>query len=410
MQHPSNSDNQYKNTNVKRPFRSVAPSHLIGQTDSDHTNQCSTDKNKLTIDQKTLSNENQPFESQPPKQHINNSTTLELSTHTDLSVLDASNVLSQQNTNDRFPGKSAISDHSFVDTDIDHQYQTTNTHEQQQPSQANNTSHARAYTPKFSPHDASAYNSAKHKLTCQNIAKSYRNNQVLQQITLEISNGEAVGILGPNGAGKTTCFYILTGLIRPDSGVINLNGHDITHLPMNLRAKLGIGYLPQETSIFRDMNVEDNILAVLQLGKLTIDEQKVRLESLLNEFSIVQLRKQFASSLSGGERRRLEIARALANNPTFILLDEPLAGIDPVTVKDIRKMVNQLKKNGIGVLITDHNVAETLKIVDRAYVIRAGTILAEGTPKEIASHKEVRQYYLGEDFNLHFTSSTTNSL
>jgi lipopolysaccharide export system ATP-binding protein len=233
-----------------------------------------------------------------------------------------------------------------------------------------------------------------------NIGKKYKKRTVLKNVSLHVKKGEAVGLLGPNGAGKTTCFYCVTGLITPDYGDVYINGQDITDMPMYKRAKMGIGYLPQESSIFRSLSVEDNIKAVLQI---VADDESVRentLEELLNEFSIAHLRKSPALSLSGGERRRLEIARALACRPSFILLDEPLAGIDPIAVGEIRSLVAQLKNRGLGVLITDHNVRETLDIIDRAYILHAGTVLMEGTPDEIVANEEVRKVYLGDNFSL----------
>ena len=218
--------------------------------------------------------------------------------------------------------------------------------------------------------------------------------------TNETKKGEAVGLLGPNGAGKTTCFYCVTGLITPDYGDVYIGGQDITDMPMYKRARMGIGYLPQEASIFRTLSVEDNIKAILQI---VIDDENQRedmLEELLNEFSIAHLRKSPALALSGGERRRLEIARALASKPSFILLDEPLAGIDPIAVGEIRTLVSQLKNRGLGVLITDHNVRETLDIIDRAYILHGGTVLMEGTPDEIVANEEVRKVYLGDNFSL----------
>ena len=233
-----------------------------------------------------------------------------------------------------------------------------------------------------------------------NIGKKYKKRTVLKNVSLHVKKGEAVGLLGPNGAGKTTCFYCVTGLITPDYGDVYVGGKDITDMPMYKRARMGIGYLPQEASIFRTLSVEDNIKAILQI---VIDEEEQReamLEELLNEFSIAHLRKSPALALSGGERRRLEIARALASRPDFILLDEPLAGIDPIAVGEIRTLVSQLKNRGLGVLITDHNVRETLDIIDRAYILHGGTVLMEGTPDEIVANEEVRKVYLGDNFSL----------
>lgn len=233
-----------------------------------------------------------------------------------------------------------------------------------------------------------------------NIGKKYKKRTVLKNVSLHVKKGEAVGLLGPNGAGKTTCFYCVTGLITPDYGDVFINGQDITNLPMYRRAKMGIGYLPQEASIFRTLSVEDNIKAVLQVVTDDESERENTLEQLLNEFAIAHLRKSPALALSGGERRRLEIARALAGKPDFILLDEPLAGIDPIAVNEIRTLVSQLKNRGLGVLITDHNVRETLDIIDRAYILHSGTVLMEGTPEEIVANEEVRKVYLGDNFSL----------
>jgi len=223
---------------------------------------------------------------------------------------------------------------------------------------------------------------------------------VLHSVTLSVNRGEAVGLLGPNGAGKTTCFYIIIGLIAPDSGAILLDGEDVTDLPMYRRARLGIGYLPQEASIFRGLTVEQNIRAVLELVEPARERRESDLEALLEEFAISHLRKAPATALSGGERRRVEIARALASRPNFILLDEPLAGIDPIAVAEIRALVSHLKDRGIGVLITDHNVRETLELVDRAYILHEGVVLMEGLPSEIVVHEDVRRVYLGERFSL----------
>jgi lipopolysaccharide export system ATP-binding protein len=233
-----------------------------------------------------------------------------------------------------------------------------------------------------------------------NIGKKYKNRSVLKNVSLHVKKGEAVGLLGPNGAGKTTCFYCVIGLVTPDYGDVHLGGEDITNMPMYKRARMGIGYLPQEASIFRSLSVEDNIKAILQLVEEDENKREAKLEELLFEFSIAHLRKSPAVALSGGERRRLEIARALASNPEFILLDEPLAGIDPIAVGEIRSLVSQLKNRGLGVLITDHNVRETLDIIDRAYILHGGSVLMEGTPEEIVKNKEVRKVYLGEDFSL----------
>lgn len=233
-----------------------------------------------------------------------------------------------------------------------------------------------------------------------NIGKSFKKRPVLRGINLNVQRGEAVGLLGPNGAGKTTCFYIITGLIAPDYGWITLDGRDITDMPMYRRARLGIGYLPQEASIFRGLSVEQNIRSVLEVVEPVREKREVMLDDLLAEFSITHLRRTPALALSGGERRRVEIARALASQPNFILLDEPLAGIDPIAVNDIRDLVSHLKDRGLGVLITDHNVRETLDVVDRAYIIHDGVVLMEGRPAEIVAHEDVRRVYLGERFSL----------
>ncbi len=237
-------------------------------------------------------------------------------------------------------------------------------------------------------------------LTVSNLGKRYRKRPVLRDVSLRVQRGEAVGLLGPNGAGKTTCFYIITGLIAADHGTIGLDGHDITNLPMYRRARLGIGYLPQEASIFRGLNVENNIRAVLEVSEPDRDLREAMLEELLAEFSISHLRRTPALALSGGERRRVEIARALASRPSFILLDEPLAGIDPIAVGEIRDLVAHLKDRGIGVLITDHNVRETLELIDRAYILNEGRVLMEGAPDDIVAHEGVRRVYLGERFSL----------
>jgi lipopolysaccharide export system ATP-binding protein len=242
--------------------------------------------------------------------------------------------------------------------------------------------------------------SHKTGLQAKNLGKSYKKRPVVRGVSLSVQRGEAVGLLGPNGAGKTTCFYMITGLVAPDYGSIVLDGTDITRLPMYRRARLGIGYLPQEASIFRGMTVEGNIRSVLEVVEPDRYRRETMLEELLAEFSIEHLRRTLATALSGGERRRCEIARALASQPAFILLDEPLAGIDPIAVGDIRDLVSHLKDRGIGVLITDHNVRETLEIVDRAYIMHDGMLLMEGAPSEIVAHKDVRRVYLGERFSL----------
>ena len=238
------------------------------------------------------------------------------------------------------------------------------------------------------------------EIVVKNIAKTYARRPVLKNVSINIKQGEAVGLLGPNGAGKTTCFYCITGLITPDFGTITLAGENITKLPFYRRAQKGIGYLPQEASIFRSLTVEENIMAVLEVVEKYKDNRRQRLEELLAEFSITHLRESPSIALSGGERRRLEIARALAASPDFILLDEPFAGVDPIAVNDIRTLVSHLKDKGYGVLITDHNVRETLEITDRAYVLHNGVVLCEGTPEEIVANPDARKVYLGEDFKM----------
>ncbi|AVO47756.1 LPS export ABC transporter ATP-binding protein [Phreatobacter cathodiphilus] len=237
-------------------------------------------------------------------------------------------------------------------------------------------------------------------MSVHGVWKSYKGRAVVRGVSLDLRRGEAVGLLGPNGAGKTTVFYMITGLVEADKGHIELDGHDITALPMYRRARLGIGYLPQEASIFRGLNVEDNIRAVLEVTEKDKAKRERDLDELLEEFTITRLRKSPAIALSGGERRRLEIARALATRPSFMLLDEPFAGIDPIAVGDIQNLVRHLKERGIGVLITDHNVRETLGLIDRAYIIHSGQVLMEGTPNEIVSNPDVRRLYLGEEFRL----------
>ncbi len=232
------------------------------------------------------------------------------------------------------------------------------------------------------------------------LSKAYKKRPVLRNVSFKVERGEAVGLLGPNGAGKTTSFYCITGLITPDSGTVSIDGIDVTSLPMYRRARLGIGYLPQEASIFRSLNVENNIRAILEVVEPKWDKREEMLEELLNEFSITHLRRAPALALSGGERRRVEIARALASSPSFILLDEPLAGIDPISVGEIRDLVSHLKHRGIGVLITDHNVRETLDIIDRAYILHDGVVLMEGDPQDVVHHEDVRRVYLGEKFAL----------
>ncbi|MDB5364715.1 MAG: export transporter ATP-binding protein [Rhodospirillales bacterium] len=237
-------------------------------------------------------------------------------------------------------------------------------------------------------------------LVARHLGKRFKRRPVLRDVSVAVQRGEAVGLLGPNGAGKTTCFYIITGLIAADTGSIHLDGHDITSLPMYRRARLGIGYLPQEASIFRGLTVEENIRAVLEVVESDPDQRAVMLDDLLAEFSISHLRRTPALALSGGERRRVEIARALASQPQFMLLDEPLAGIDPIAVGEIRELIQLLRRRGIGVLITDHNVRETLDIVDRAYILHDGAVLMEGAPSDIVGNQDVRRVYLGERFSL----------
>ena len=241
---------------------------------------------------------------------------------------------------------------------------------------------------------------ARAGLVVEGLRKSYKRRPVVRDVSLSVRRGEAVGLLGPNGAGKTTVFYMITGLIAADSGRISLDGAEITHLPMYRRARLGIGYLAQESSIFRGLTVEENIRAVLELTEGSKQKRESKLRELLDEFSIQHIRNSPAVALSGGERRRVEIARALAAEPEFMLLDEPFAGIDPIAISDIRKLVRQLTSRGIGVLVTDHNVRETLELIDTALIIHEGQVLTEGTPQEIVSNPDVRRYYLGADFSL----------
>lgn len=237
-------------------------------------------------------------------------------------------------------------------------------------------------------------------LQAQHVGKSYRGRQVLRDVSFQVQRGEAVGLLGPNGAGKTTAFYIVMGLIAADRGSVVLDGNDVTRLPMYRRARLGVGYLPQEASIFRGLTVEANIRAILEVVEPDAAEREATLESLLSEFGLSHLRRAPAPALSGGERRRVEIARALAAKPSFMLLDEPLAGIDPINVAEIRDLVAHLKDRGLGVLITDHNVRDTLNIIDRAYILHSGNVLKEGGPDEIVNDADVRRVYLGEGFQV----------
>lgn len=238
------------------------------------------------------------------------------------------------------------------------------------------------------------------KLHTQDICKAYRGRAVVNGVNVDVQRGEIVGLLGPNGAGKTTSFYMMVGLVKPDSGSVFLDGKDITKLPMYKRAQLGIGYLPQEVSVFRKLSVEDNIMAILEMGPLPKAEREAKLEKLLEEFSLGHVRKNLGDRLSGGEKRRTEIARALATDPKFILLDEPFAGVDPIAVEDIQAIVWELKKRNIGILITDHNVQETLSITDRAYLLFEGQILKSGTAEELAADEQVRKVYLGQNFEL----------
>lgn len=239
------------------------------------------------------------------------------------------------------------------------------------------------------------------KLEARHLAKSYKSRRVVEDVSLQINSGEVVGLLGPNGAGKTTCFYMIVGLVRADHGNILINGQDVTHLPMHGRARGGIGYLPQEASIFRKLSVADNIMAILQTRKdLNQKGREGKLDSLLREFHIHHLRDSLGMSLSGGERRRAEIARALATDPQFILLDEPFAGVDPISVNDIKQIIEHLKDKGIGVLITDHNVRETLDICDKAYIVNDGHIIAEGDAETVLANQTVRDVYLGHAFRL----------
>jgi lipopolysaccharide export system ATP-binding protein len=238
------------------------------------------------------------------------------------------------------------------------------------------------------------------KLFTQEISKSYRGRNVVKKVSIEVNQGEIVGLLGPNGAGKTTSFYMIVGLVKPDQGTVFLDDVNITKLPMYKRAQLGIGYLPQEVSVFRKLSVEDNIMAILELTDLNKQERLEKLERLLQEFSLTHVRKNLGNRLSGGEKRRTEIARALATDPKFVLLDEPFAGVDPIAVEDIQSIVWELKKRNIGILITDHNVQETLSITDRAYLLFEGSILKSGSAEDLAGDEQVRKVYLGQNFEL----------
>ncbi len=238
------------------------------------------------------------------------------------------------------------------------------------------------------------------KLHTNNICKTYKGRDVVKGVTIEVNQGEIVGLLGPNGAGKTTSFYMIVGLVKPDSGLVYLDDTDITHFPMYRRSQLGIGYLPQEVSVFRKLSVEDNIMAILEMTDMSKIQRREKLESLLEEFHLTHVRKNLGNRLSGGEKRRTEIARALATNPKFVLLDEPFAGVDPIAVEDIQSIVSELRKRNIGILITDHNVQETLSITDRAYLLFEGSILKSGTAEELAADEQVRRVYLGQNFVL----------
>ena len=237
-------------------------------------------------------------------------------------------------------------------------------------------------------------------LRTENLVKKYKSRTVAKDVSIEVRQGEIVGLLGPNGAGKTTSFYMIVGMIKPNSGKIFLDSYDITKLPMYKRAQLGIGYLPQEASVFRKLSIEDNILAVLEMTKLPKKEQHEKLESLIAEFNLGHVRKNLGDQLSGGERRRTEIARCLATSPSFILLDEPFAGVDPIAVEDIQQVVRKLKEKNIGILITDHNVHETLNITDRAYLLFSGSVIKAGNAEELANDEQVRRVYLGQNFEL----------
>ena len=247
-------------------------------------------------------------------------------------------------------------------------------------------------------HSSSTSSPTGRGLIVSGLGKAYKSRVVLRDVSLELKRGEVVALLGPNGAGKTTCFYSIAGLVTPDAGSVFVDGQDATLLPMYRRAQLGLGYLPQEMSIFRGLNVEQNIAAVVELWVKNPADRRDRVEQLLEEFSITHLRKSPSLALSGGERRRAEIARCLASNPSFVLLDEPFAGVDPIAVGDIRMLVAQLKQRDIGVLITDHNVRETLEIVDRAYILHSGTVLMSGSPDEVVRNEDVRRVYLGADY------------
>ena len=237
-------------------------------------------------------------------------------------------------------------------------------------------------------------------LSANNLVKSYKNRKVVNNVNLEVRKGEIVGLLGPNGAGKTTTFYMITGIVKPDSGEIICNEQDITNLPMYKRANMGIGYLAQEPSVFRNLTVEENIEVVLEMKKISKEKQKKKVEQLLQKFKLTHVRNSQGYALSGGERRRIEIARTIANDPSFILLDEPFAGVDPIAVEDIQNIIRYLKERGLGILITDHNVRETLSITDRSYIMAKGKVIVEGTARQIANNEEAKKIYLGEKFKL----------
>lgn len=237
-------------------------------------------------------------------------------------------------------------------------------------------------------------------LVAQELSKSYKNRKVVDGVSIEVNKGEIVGLLGPNGAGKTTTFYMITGIVRPDSGKVMCNEEEITETPIFERANMGIGYLAQEPSVFRNMTVEENIMAILEMKNYSKEEQKEQVDRLLEEFKLNHVRKSMGYSLSGGERRRVEIARTIANNPDFILLDEPFAGVDPIAVEDIQQIIRYLKEKGLGILITDHSVRETLSITDKAYIMAEGKVLMSGTPKEISENEDAKRIYLGENFKL----------
>ena len=242
---------------------------------------------------------------------------------------------------------------------------------------------------------------SRRTLSAVSLHKAYNSRKILEGVSLQVGSGDIVGLLGPNGAGKTTCFYMVVGLVKPDQGHIVLDGVDVTHHPMHARARLGLGYLPQEASVFRQLTVTQNIVAILETRKsLQANERRDKLEALLEELQITHIRDSLGISLSGGERRRVEIARALAADPGFILLDEPFAGVDPLSIVDIQRIITHLKERGIGVLITDHNVRETLGICDRAYILSHGTLIAEGNPDEILANEQVKEVYLGENFQI----------